>query len=111
RSTSKRRRAASTSTSATSRPASRLSKMPTFSDLVGYSAGVLATAAFVPQVTKTFRDRSTRDISLGMYVLFCAGVGLWLAYGLLIASWPVVISNLVTLALSGAVLVLKLKHG
>ena len=81
------------------------------SDVVGYAAGFLATAAFVPQVAKTFKERSARDISLGMYVLFCAGVGLWLVYGLLIASLPVVISNFVTLVLSGAVLVLKLRHG
>ena len=80
-------------------------------DLVGYAAGFLATAAFVPQVAKTFRARSARDISLGMYVLFCAGVGLWLVYGLLITSWPVVLSNFVTLVLSGSVLILKLKHG
>src|SRR5262245_22188972 len=80
-----------------------------FHDLVGYAAGFLATAAFVPQVAKTFRERRARDISLGMYVLFCAGVGLWLVYGLLIASWPVIVSNSVTLVLSGAVLVLKLR--
>jgi MtN3 and saliva related transmembrane protein len=85
--------------------------MPHFHDLVGYAAGFLATAAFVPQVAKTFKARSARDISLGMYVLFCAGVALWLAYGLLIASWPVIVSNTVTLVLSGAVLVLKLRHG
>jgi MtN3 and saliva related transmembrane protein len=80
-------------------------------DVVGYAAGLLATAAFVPQVAKTFRERSARDISLGMYVLFCTGVGLWLLYGLLIGSWPVILSNFVTLLLSGAVLVLKLRHG
>ena len=80
-------------------------------DVIGYAAGFLATAAFVPQVAKTFRARSARDISLGMYVLFCAGVGLWLVYGLLIGSWPVVVSNFVTLVLSGAVLLLKLRLG
>ena len=80
-------------------------------DVVGYSAGFLATAAFVPQVAKTFKERSARDISLGMYVLFCTGVGLWLVYGVLIASWPIVLSNLVTLLLSGVVLLLKLRHG
>jgi MtN3 and saliva related transmembrane protein len=85
--------------------------MSPVSDVVGYAAGFLATAAFVPQVAKTFKERSTRDISLGMYLLFCAGVGLWLVYGLLIGSWPVIISNVVTLLLSGAVLVLKLRHG
>src|SRR5262245_60920626 len=82
-----------------------------FHDIVGYAAGFLATAAFVPQVVKTFKDRSTRDISLGMYVLFCAGVALWLVYGLLTISWPVIVSNAVTLVLSGAVLVLKLRDG
>ena len=80
-------------------------------DLVGYAAGVLATTAFVPQVAKTFKARSARDISLGMYVLFCTGVGLWLLYGMLIVSWPVILANFVTLVLSGAVLVLKLRHG
>jgi len=82
-----------------------------FHDLVGYAAGFLATAAFVPQVAKTIKARSARDISLGMYLLFCAGVSLWLLYGVLITSWPVVVSNFVTLMLSGAVLVLKVRHG
>ena len=81
------------------------------SEVIGYLAGFLATVAFLPQVTKTVRDRSVKDISLGMYVLFCAGVGLWLVYGVLISSWPIIISNLVTLVLSGTVLVLKIKHG
>ena len=43
--------------------------------------------------------------------MFCSGVALWLVYGLLVGSWPVVISNVVTLALSGVVLFLKLRHG
>jgi len=80
-------------------------------DVVGYSAGLLATIAFVPQVVKTFKEQSARDISLGMYVLFCAGVSLWLLYGVLIGSWPVVVSNFVTLVLSGTVLAMKLRHG
>ena len=80
-------------------------------EAIGYLAGLLATIAFLPQLAKTLRDKSAKDISLGMYVLFCAGVSLWLIYGLLISSWPVVISNLITLALSGTVLVLKIKHG
>jgi len=78
---------------------------------IGYLAGLLATIAFLPQLAKTLREKSTKDVSLGMYVLFCAGVTLWLIYGLLISSWPVVISNLITLGLSGTVLVLKIKHG
>ena len=80
-------------------------------DVIGYAAGLLATLAFLPQVAKTMRDRSVKDISLGMYILFCAGVSLWLLYGFLISSWPVIISNFVTLILSGMVLILKIRHG
>jgi MtN3 and saliva related transmembrane protein len=80
-------------------------------EFIGYLAGLLATIAFLPQTIKIFREKSTGDISLSMYILFCSGVALWLLYGLLIVSWPVVISNAVTLTLSGAILVLKIRHG
>jgi len=80
-------------------------------ELVGYMAGLLATVAFLPQALKTIKNKSTKDISLGMYVLFCSGVTLWLIYGALISSVPIVISNLVTLLLSGSILVLKIRHG
>ena len=80
-------------------------------EFIGYAAACFATGAFLPQVTKTVRDRSAKDISLGMYVLFCIGVILWLVYGLLISSWPVVISNVVSLIFSAIILVLKIKHG
>ncbi len=80
-------------------------------EAIGYLAGSLGTVAFLPQLVKTIKHKSTGDISLGMYVLFCIGVALWLIYGLLISSWPVVVANLVTLALCGTMLVLKIKHG
>src|ERR1700759_5120335 len=73
-------------------------------DFVGYAAGGLATLAFVPQVVKSVRDRSVKDISFGMYVLFCAGIAMWLFYGILIASPPVIVSNTLTLLLAGIVL-------
>ena len=80
-------------------------------DFVGYLAGILATLAFIPQVVKTLRSGRTGDISLGMYVMFCSGVGLWVVYGLLLSSGPLVISNLVTLTLAGTVLLMKLRIG
>ena len=80
-------------------------------DCIGYAAGTLATLAFVPQVLKTVRHQQTRDISLGMYLLFCSGVLLWLVYGFLVSSRPIVISNLITFLLACTVLALKLKNG
>lgn len=79
-------------------------------DLLGLVAGTLTTAAFVPQVVKIWRTRSTDDISLGMFSLFNAGLLLWLGYGILIGSVPIVVSNLVTLALALTILFFKLRY-
>ena len=81
------------------------------SDLVGMIAGTLTTLAFVPQVWRVWKTRSTRDISLSMYLVFTTGVVFWLAYGLLLGAWPIIVTNVITLALTGTVLGLKLRHG
>ena len=80
-------------------------------DWVGYAAAILATSSFLPQVIKTIRSGQTKDISLSMYLLFCSGVALWLVYGFMIHATPVILANLVTLALSGTILVMKLMKG
>jgi len=78
-------------------------------ELFGYSAAVLTTISFVPQAWHTFKTRDVRGISLGMYSVFTAGVACWLIYGLSLGAWPIVIANVVTLALSGGILVMKLR--
>jgi MtN3 and saliva related transmembrane protein len=79
-------------------------------DTVGYAAACLTTASFVPQAWKTFRSKDVSGISLGMYSMFVAGITLWLAYGFLLKAWPIVVANLVTLALAGAILTMKLLY-
>lgn len=78
--------------------------------ILGFVAGVLTTAAFVPQVVKTWRTRSTHDISLGMFSLFSIGLVLWLGYGFLIDSAPIIVTNLVTLVLALTILFFKLRY-
>jgi MtN3 and saliva related transmembrane protein len=78
---------------------------------IGLLAGVLTTIAFLPQAIKTWKSRSAKDISLMMFVCFCLGVVLWLVYGLMIGSTPVVASNTVTLLIASAILVFKLRFG
>lgn len=78
-------------------------------DVVGDVAGTLTTLSFLPQVIKTWRTRSTADISLTMFLMFCAGVALWLVYGVLLDSVPLIVSNIVTLFLAGIILALKLR--
>ena len=82
--------------------------MQAIGELTGYAAAVLTTLSFVPQVIHTLRTRDTRAISLGMYLLFSAGVALWLIYGITIGSWPVILANAVTLVLASTVLWHKL---
>jgi MtN3 and saliva related transmembrane protein len=77
--------------------------------LLGLAAGTFTTAAFIPQVVKTWKSRSAKDLSLGMFSIFCTGVLLWLTYGLLIMDVPVIVANMVTLVLASFLLVLKLK--
>jgi MtN3 and saliva related transmembrane protein len=79
-------------------------------DLVGYAAAILTTIAFVPQTLKSWRSRDLRGVSLTMYSLFTAGIALWLVYGVMIASWPIIIANTITLVLAGAILTLKVMH-
>lgn len=79
-------------------------------DTLGLIAGTLTTAAFVPQVVKTWRTRSTHDISLGMFALFSTGLVLWLVYGVMIGSLPIVVSNVITLVLALTILFFKLRY-
>ena len=77
-------------------------------DLLGAAAGTLTTVSFVPQVLKTWRSRSAGDISFGMFLLFSLGVALWLTYGMAIHSFPIILSNLITLILSFSIVLMKL---
>ncbi|MGO4550353.1 SemiSWEET transporter [Lysobacter sp. 2RAF19] len=77
----------------------------------GYVAATLTTLCFVPQAVKILRTRDTRSISLHMYVVFTIGVGFWLAYGIALHSWPMIVSNTITLGLSAAILGMKLRWG
>lgn len=79
-------------------------------DLLGALAGGLTTVAFVPQVLRTWRTRSTHDISLAMFSIFSLGVLCWLLYGIRIGSWPIVIANAITLSLSLFILYFKLRY-
>ena len=80
-------------------------------DLTGSVAAVLTTASFVPQAWHSFKTRDVSGVSLGMYSVFTVGVALWLVYGLLLQSWPLIISNSITLGLAVTILGMKLRFG
>ena len=79
--------------------------------LLGLTAGTLTTVAFIPQLMKAWKSKSTGDLSWGMIVTFSTGVLLWLIYGIWIDSLPVILANAVTLLLQSGIVSLKIKFG
>jgi MtN3 and saliva related transmembrane protein len=80
-------------------------------DSLGYVAASLTTLSFVPQAWHTFQTRDVSGISLGMYSAFTLGVLLWLVYGVMLGAWPMIVANVITLALATGILVMKLVLG
>ena len=80
-------------------------------DIVGYLAATLTTAAFFPQVLKVWQSKSTKDLALPTLLSFIAGVSMWLVYGLLVRSTPIIMANSVTLILNIVILCFKIKYG
>lgn len=80
-------------------------------NMLGLMAGTLTTVAFIPQLAKAWKSKSTGDLSWGMVTTFSLGVALWLIYGICIHSLPVIVANTVTLVLQLCIVLLKLKHG
>jgi MtN3 and saliva related transmembrane protein len=78
--------------------------------MIGYAAAALTTTAFIPQVVKSWRSRSTGDLSALMLVAFTAGIVLWLLYGLALGSMPVILANGITLVLSATLAALKMSR-
>lgn len=80
-------------------------------DFIGALAATLTTTAFIPQAWLTWKTRRADGVSLSMYSIFTLGVALWLAYGVMIGAWPVIIANAATLTLALFILVMKLRFG
>jgi len=78
--------------------------------LIGFAAGALTTGALIPQVIKSFKTKSTGDVSLLMFCSIASGTFLWFIYGLLMHDLPLIVWNIFTFALAVAVIALKIKH-
>ena len=78
--------------------------------LLGFAAGTLTTLSFVPQVHKAWRSKRCDDLSLGMLLAFGLGVFLWLIYGLVLRDMPIILANVITLALILVLLWLKARY-
>ena len=78
--------------------------------IIGLAAAACTTIAFLPQTIKVIKTKETKDLSLGMYILFTIGIAFWLTYGLLIKDIAIIAANSITILLSSIILFLKLKY-
>jgi MtN3 and saliva related transmembrane protein len=79
-------------------------------EVVGIIAGALSCTTFLPQVIKTWKSKSTKDVSLVMFLIASAGTTLWLVYGVLIHSISIIGTNIVVLFFSLTMLVLIFRN-
>ncbi len=76
--------------------------------ILGLVGGTLTTVSFLPQVFKTWRSRSAKDVSLWMFLILSLGIVMWIIYGFLIDSIPVIAANIVSFVLVFTILMLKI---
>ena len=81
-----------------------------FVTIVGLAAATITVISLFPQLVKVWRTKSTKDISLGMFSLFCGGVFLWFVYGILMKDVPIIVANLLGFIQTLIILMFKFKY-
>ena len=78
------------------------------SEVFGFAAATLSTIAFLPQVVKTWKTRSAKDVSYALLLTFSTGCLCWVIYGYQVEAKPVMIANAFTLTLNLTILAMKI---
>ena len=78
--------------------------------IIGYAATIVGTSIMLPQVVRTLRTKRVDDLSFAMLIFYFANCALWLAYGLLISSLPLILTNFIALIISIVQIGLKMKY-
>lgn len=77
-------------------------------EIIGFLAGAFTSISFLPQVIQVWKTRSTKDLSMSMFIVFSAGLILWLIYGITMQQLPIILANGVTLFLALIIIVFKI---
>lgn len=79
-------------------------------DILGYAAGALTAFTFLPQVLKTWKEKSAKDVALNMFIIAFVNEIMWLVYGVMLDNWVIILTNAVMLVMSGIMIWLKLRY-
>lgn len=66
--------------------------------------------SFIPQVVKSYRTKSVRDLSLWMIIITLIGTAFWIIYGFLIEGMPVIVMNGIFSVIVLYLLYLKIRY-
>ena len=83
----------------------------TYITIIGFIAGGLTAISFLPQILQIYRTRQARDLSLPMFTVLTIGIFLWIVYGILSKSLPVVIANSIAFVFCSYIVIMKIKYG
>ena len=79
-------------------------------DMLGYAAGAITSLTFLPQVVKTWKEKSAKDVSLMMFIIAAINEVMWIVYGALLDNWVIILTNAIVLAMSLTMIWLKLRY-
>ena len=78
--------------------------------VLGYAAGAVTSLTFLPQVVKTWKEKSAKDVSLMMFIIAAINEVMWIVYGALLNNWVIILTNSIVLAMSLTMIYLKLRY-
>lgn len=81
-----------------------------FINILGIIAAIFTTSSLIPQLIQIIKTKSTKGVSFSMFALFLGGLFFWLIYGILIKSFPIIISNVTSMIIDIIILVYKFKY-
>lgn len=82
----------------------------TGTDILGYAAGAITSLTFLPQVLKTWKEKSAKDVSLMMFIIAAINEVMWIIYGALLDNWVIILTNAIVLTMSLIMIILKLRY-
>ncbi|MDR2066925.1 MAG: hypothetical protein LBP57_03705 [Endomicrobium sp.] len=81
-----------------------------FLDILGFTAGFFSMAIFVPQVYRTWKNKSAKGVSIQTFIICTISNILWIIYGISLKEPAIYVTNIVMLSLALAQIVLKIKY-
>ncbi|WP_028789049.1 SemiSWEET family sugar transporter [Terrimonas ferruginea] len=79
-------------------------------EILGYTAGAITSLTFLPQVIKTLKEKSAKDVSMMMFIIAVVNQTMWVVYGALLSNWVIILTNAVILSMSLTMIILKLRY-